>query len=133
MIEMTTHRSLNWDQHTMQFAIRFGAILKIFGAMLKIQKENIQTIWKQRPWLCSNYLISWWFKSLEHSHLYAKKLTRLYLHASMSGYTCLQAYLGGNTKRGKWVTKFLRRALEGGSELVNEYTTFENVQIQFLI
>ena len=46
MIEMTTHRSLNWDQHTMQFAIRFGAILKIFGAMLKIQKENIQTIWK---------------------------------------------------------------------------------------
>ena len=43
----------------------------------------------------------------------------------MSGYTCLQAYLGGNTKRGKWVTKFLRRALEGGSELVNEYTTFK--------
>ena len=37
----------------------------------------------------------------------------------------MQAYLGGNTKQGKWVTKFLRRALEGGSELVNEYTTFK--------
>ena len=33
----------------------------------------------------------------------AKKVTRLYLHASVSGYTCMQAYLGGNTKRGKWV------------------------------
>ena len=33
----------------------------------------------------------------------AKKVTRLYLHASVSGYTCMQAYPGGNTKRGKWV------------------------------
>ena len=33
----------------------------------------------------------------------AKKVTRLYLHASVSGYTCMQAYPGDNTKRGKWV------------------------------
>ena len=32
-----------------------------------------------------------------------KKVTHLYLHASVSGYTCMQAYPGGNTKRGKWV------------------------------
>ena len=32
-----------------------------------------------------------------------KKMARLYLHASMSGYTCMQAYPGGNTKRDKWV------------------------------
>jgi len=30
-------------------------------------------------------------------------MTRLYLHASVYGYTCMQAYPGGNTKRGKWV------------------------------
>ena len=32
-----------------------------------------------------------------------KKVTRLYLHASVSEYTCMQAYPGGNTKRGNWV------------------------------
>ena len=31
----------------------------------------------------------------------AKKVTRLYLHASVSGYTCMQAYSGGNTKHCK--------------------------------
>ena len=35
-----------------------------------------------------------------------KKVTRLYLHASVSGYTCMQAYPGGNTKRGNWVYVF---------------------------
>ena len=39
--------------------------------------------------------------------LNAKKVTRLYLHASVSGYTCMQAYPGGNTKRGKWVDKYM--------------------------
>ena len=34
-----------------------------------------------------------------------KKLTRLYLHASVSGYAYMQSYPGGNTKRGKWVRK----------------------------
>ena len=49
---------------------------------------------RHRPWFC--YHATTTFEN-------AKKVTRLYLHASVSGYTCMQAYPGGNTKRDKWV------------------------------
>ena len=50
-----------------------------------------------------------WFGTIWQSRTYVptlenvKNVTRLYLHTSVSGYTCMQAYLGGNTKRGNWV------------------------------
>ena len=51
---------------------------------------------RHRPWF--RYHIPTIFEN-------ATKVTHLYLHASVSGYTCMQAYPGGNTKRGKWVVK----------------------------
>ena len=46
---------------------------------------------------------SWFRYHAPNTFEQAEKMTRLYLHASESRYTCMQAYPGGYTKRGKWV------------------------------
>ena len=57
-------------------------------------------------------------------------MTRLYLHTSVSGYTCMQAYLGGNTKRGNWVVPDIDKisATRGKSPFLHTLLIFHSHQ-----